>query len=398
MIRFACRFALLSTLALASGAAANPAHTLYSFTGGSDGTVPGGGLVIGPGRVAYGVTQWGGTGCPGHIDGCGTIYKFTPDGTQSVLHAFDLTEGRYPRGELVLDADGNLFGAAFEGGNGKNCPFEGGCGSVFKLATDGTLTKLHAFQGHLDCSRPAGGLVADASGNLYGATESGGFNRHITGYGCVYKIATDGTYSILYAFQGGADGSNPAGPLAIDGDGNLYGVTSGIGGGSGSIFKLTPEGTKTTLYVFTGGPGDGSQPSNGVVRDGAGNLYAATYNGGASNFGTVVKLASGGVESVLHHFAGGTDGTYPNGNLAIDAGGNLYGVTQLGGGPQCNGNGCGTVFKIASDGTYSQLHVFKRHAGRFPIGAPAVNRHGDVLGTTAEGGDAASGTIFKIKN
>src|SRR5262249_8846544 len=150
----------------------------------------------------------------------------------------------------------------------------------------------------------------------------------------VFKLAPDGTETVLHTFTGGNDGKFPGG-LTEDKAGNLYGTTGGGGGtgcegaGCGSVFKLAPDGTKTMLYAFTGENGDGRYPGS-PIRDRAGNLYGVTgYGGGNScggdGCGTVFKVAPDGTETVLYSFMGGSDGEAPNDGLILDKEGNFTG-------------------------------------------------------------------------
>lgn len=155
--------------------------------------------------------------------------------------------------------------------------------------------------------------------------------------------------SLVYSFQGSADGSGPYGELVADAHGNLYGTTvSGGSYGFGTIFKVVPPAdehgswTETVIYEFQGGAvGDGASPYSGLVLDHAGNLYGTTLFGGSQaicpDCGVVFKLAKPAApdgawtESVLWSFGAAGDGIFPFGALTIDPKGNLYGTTYLGG-------------------------------------------------------------------
>jgi uncharacterized repeat protein (TIGR03803 family) len=153
------------------------------------------------------------------------------------------------------------------------------------------------------------------------------------------------TFSVLYSFRGGANGSQPEGVPFRDGQGNIYGTTASGGSGHGVVFfRLGSTRQEGVLYTFTGGA-DGGTPLAGLVRDTAGSFYGTTYSGGASGDGVVFKLGS--VETVLHSFAG-ADGSHPAASLVRDSAGNLYGTTFYGGTASC---GCGTVFKLDTAGT-----------------------------------------------
>jgi uncharacterized repeat protein (TIGR03803 family) len=204
---------------------------------------------------------------------------------------------------------------------------------------------LYSFAGPTtDGDYPYGGLIFDRSGNLYGATLAGGSAYS----GTVFELkrsSSGWTESVLYNFQGTADGVNPNGPLVMDSSGNLFGTTGyggdtscGQGYGCGEVFELSPGSggvwTKTTVYAFTGSP-DGHAPQTGMIFDKAGNLLGTTLNGGTNDSGAVFELTpkSGGgwTESVVYSFLYGSDGGYPSTPLIIDGAGNIYGTAQFGG-------------------------------------------------------------------
>jgi len=146
---------------------------------------------------------------------------------------------------------------------------------------------------------------------------------------------------VLYSFQGGTDGATPAGGVVFDKAGNLYGATNSGGAfGYGTVYQITPQGRETVLYSFTGGA-DGASPGYGnLVRDSAGNLYGTTTSGGTANLGVVFKVDPTGAETVLHTFTG-PDGKDPQGSVVLDPSGNLYGTTYAGG-----AYGGGVIFEI----------------------------------------------------
>jgi uncharacterized repeat protein (TIGR03803 family) len=214
---------------------------------------------------------------------------------------------------------------------------------------------LHRFAGGTDGSWPFG-VILDATGNLYGTTGSGSDPSCDLGCGVVFKLDPAGAETVLHTF-GGADGFQPLAGLIRDTAGNLYGTTGGGGAyGWGTVFKLDPAGALTVLYSFTGGA-DGSKPEAGVIRDAAGNLYGTTQ-GFASGWGTIFRVDPVGKESTLYNFTGGADGSNPEAGL-IYAAGNLYGTTYQGGDLYgCFQYGCGVVFKMDANGTYTVLHTF----------------------------------------
>jgi uncharacterized repeat protein (TIGR03803 family) len=181
---------------------------------------------------------------------------------------------------------------------------------------------------------------------------------------------------ILYTFTGGNDGGDPAAQLIFDSSGNAYGTTV-VGGTSnfGTVFKLTPHAngkwTETVLYSFLG-EADGKNPYGGVTIDAKGDLYGTTVSGGREGIcdgdgcGTVFKLTRSGdswTESTLYRFRGGTEGFGPGGGVVFDRSGNLYGTTPDGGSVNgCYGSGCGVVYELrpAKSGLWKQkvIHTF----------------------------------------
>jgi hypothetical protein len=281
--------------------------------------------------------------------------------TEVVLHSFTAFQ---PIGNLAFDEAGNLYGVSNlgpdPGFNGtvfqlSPPPAPGGTW---------TYTVLHNFENYFNGGYPVSGLIMDTAGNLYGTTEYGGEAGNCNGLGCgtVFELirpATPGgawTYTVLYYFEDQQSGAFPVGGLAFDTSGNLYGATDS----GGAVFQLAPPSwTFTVIYRFTGGH-DGSRPDAALTFNN-GILYGTTLWGGGGpcppyGCGTAFQLAppqSGGgtwTETILHAFQGGSDGNGPLSNLVFGVGGALYGTTSYGGGKkECPGNlieGCGTVFKL----------------------------------------------------
>jgi uncharacterized repeat protein (TIGR03803 family) len=319
--------------------------------------------------------------------------------TEKILYFFPSpgTNGANLAAPLTLGAGGSLFGTGAGGSTARGCPTSG-CGVVFELVrgTGGTWTEkvLHTFAGHADGSTPESSLIFDASGNLYGTAEYAGNTTVCTGgnepgCGVVFKLSRSGagwTETVLYTFTGGTDGGNPVGGLVFDSAGNLYGTTttagnvSACGGvGCGTVFELSPSGsswTETTLHTFVDNGTDGVVPTGPVTLDASGNVYGVTLYGGNPGFGTVFQLAasSGWAETILHNFTGGTDGWNPNGGLILDAAGNVYGSTVLGGNPAfCGSDGCGVVFKLSATSSWSEtvLTTAAPFDGEFIVGLTA---------------------------
>ena len=339
-----------------------------------------------------------------------------PSSLFKVLEAFNGTNGNFVGAGPILDSAGNVYGITAAGGDLK-CKdtllrANGlGCGIVFEISNLGQLKVLHRFTGPPDGAVSFARLVRDSAGNLYGTTIGGGTGTACStgnppGCGTLFKVDKAGKETVLYNFKGtnggpNGDGSNPEGVLVLDATGNIYGTTGGGGLGFGTVFKLDSTGKETVLYRFKGvttiskdgwGPGD-------LVEDQAGNLYGTTIFGGlitpicTGGCGIVYKISKTGKETVLYRFTGdGTngDGGSPMCTLAIDASGNLYGTTELG------GMGHGTIFRISSTGKETVLHRFNGNDGDGPSGALRRDATGNLYGTAGSGGSGTHGVVFRL--
>jgi uncharacterized repeat protein (TIGR03803 family) len=261
--------------------------------------VPSGALLMDASGNLYGTTLAGGKGnC---LFGCGAIYKLDTAGKLDVLYEFTGgKDGNYAVGPLVQDTAGNLYGIAVYGGD-LSCPQEVqyGCGTVFKLTPSGKFTVLHAFTGGSDGALPAPGLLLDKAGNLYGAAGEGGSTNcedpsgPPIGCGTLFKLSANGKFTVLHTFTGDLDGNGPNGGLIQDPEGNLYGTTETGTTNSfyGAVFELKKTGKMIVLHQLNGNT-DGATPLAGLIRDSAGNLYGTAY----TNFtlfninGTVFKV------------------------------------------------------------------------------------------------------------
>ena len=363
---------------------------------------------------------------------------------ESVLYSFQGgTDGQYPIGRTVFDATGNLYGVT-QGGGSDTCTSYSLCGIVYELSPPArsgdpwTETILHTFQGHTggDASDPLGGLVMDASGNLYGATGGGGTGDceilgTFPGCGAVYEVSPPTekggawTEQVLYSFQGGMDGAFPYGEIVFDNAGNLYGATQ-FGGGygkycgvtfyeyCGTVFELSPpklkggSWTEQVLYSFRGRTdamqlGDGANPNGGFVIDKNGTLYGTTQIGGFNcphnsndGCGTVFRLSPpskpGGEwrETIFHRFNPLIDGGEPLAGLVADTKGNLYGTTSA-----------NTVFQLSPPsgnlGLWSEtlIHIFtSKEGGHSPEGSLLFDGT-NLCGTTnGSDGGTSRGTVY----
>jgi uncharacterized repeat protein (TIGR03803 family) len=404
------------------------AETLYNFNGKS-GSQPDSRLIFDANGALYGTAFYGGASQTNTVSGYGVVFRLTPPAsgtgrwTETVLHSFmgGLSGGRYPMGDLVMDAQGALYGVVEMGG-----PHGGGYAYKLTPPASGTgawtQTVLHGFGASSDGNNPVGGLVFDTHGALYGTASYGGAG----GYGIVYKLTPPvsgaGAWkeTILYSFKGQPDGSYPFGSLLIDASGALYGVT--LWGGDtvtasnyGTVYKLTPSGTgtwtETVLHSFKGATVlDGAWPHGGLIFDKSGALYGVTSSGGVPmyNNGTIYKLMppaiAGGqwTEAILHKFTVTLND--PVGNLVLDPQGNLYGVTQNGGtttgaqgaafqlSPPASGSG-GWPFKV--------IHNFascSNAIGCMPQTGLTIDASGALYGTTDTGGPNGliGGAVFRL--
>jgi hypothetical protein len=310
---------------------------------------------------------------------------------ENVLYSFQggPTDGALPVGKMVFDSKGNLYGATTQGGG--ECP-PAQCGAVFELtppAKNGdpwTETVLHIFKGiyngnPLDGNVPAGGIVIDGAGNLYGTTGYGGTGSCVlsgtkVGCGTVYELSPPtrqgGTWTetVLYSFQSGKDGYLPWGDLIFDAKGNLYGATE-YGGGYGSC--------NSPYYQYCG-----------TVFE----VSPSKKNGGAWT------------EKVLYSFKSGMDGANPNGGLIFDAKRTIYGTTQFGGNDSgdCGSGGCGTVFDLKpptkKNGAWSERVLYRFKSGpdaSEPVAGLVSGGGGSVYGTTLGGGNSGLGAVFQLK-
>jgi uncharacterized repeat protein (TIGR03803 family) len=260
-----------------------------------------------------------------------------------------------------------------------------------------TFTVLYAFQGGTDATDPSGNLILDESGNLYGTASGGEY-----GYGAIFKVDATGKETVLYSFTGGDDGAGLLrGPLARDKVGNLYGTAGGGSGGSGTVFKLDVNGILSVIYSFTDYP----NLNGGLALDPSGNLYGTTEWGGRDGVGSVFKVDPTGKETDLYEFQGLPDGGYANGGVFRDKAGNLFGTTWSGGaGPCYYAEGCGTVFKLSKTGKETIIYRFlDLPDGAFPLFGVALGSPGNFYSTTSGGGrpgcniyGPGCGTVFKV--
>ncbi len=301
----------------------------------------------------------------------------------STLASFAAPAGLAPRGAVIMDSSGNLYGTTPSGG-------ASGDGTVFELAPGGSVpTALATFNG-ANGARPLAGLLIDGSGNLYGTTSSGGAGGG-PGFGTVFELAHgSGRITTLASFDS-IHGGNPEGAVIMDSSGNLYGTTyAGGAAGEGTLFEV-PNGSGTIVSLASFNYANGEYPSGGLIIDSTGNLYGTASLGGSSSVGTVFELVHGsGTITALASF-NRTTGEYPYGGVIMDNSGNLYGTTEWG-----ISSSDGTVFELAhGSGTITPLASFNGTNGSKPY-APLIMDSGNLYGTTDAGGASGLGTVFEL--
>jgi uncharacterized repeat protein (TIGR03803 family) len=319
-------------------------QTLYAFQGGNDGAGPYAPVTIGPNGSLYGTTNQGGDpACP---SGCG-VFEVKPaacathlcPSTEAVLYRFQgNTDGFYPFSNVIFDKAGNLYGTTEQGGSQ-------GPGTVFELTLSKQGWKEHILYNFPSQGpgNPYSGVIFGRTGDLYGTVSSGGC------CGAIYQLSRSDngwTENTIHKFQGKTDGEIPTAALTLSKSGDLIGATgSGGANGEGTVYSLRRSKNGwafTTLYTF---PNEGTGPWAQLTMDASGNLYGTTQGDAVfGTWGTVFKLthtSHGWKETVLHRFTGGNDGGIPLSNIVIDAHGNLYGTASVGG-----TSNVGVVFEI----------------------------------------------------
>lgn len=228
------------------------------------------------------------------------------------------------------------------------------------------------------------------TGDLYGVTQGGG----TFGFGTLYKWAANGTFTVLRSFDNSNDGEFPQWQLIQDKNGNLYGVAAAGGSiGYGTLFKYSKKGTFTVLYNFDV---SGSGPSGRLAQDKKGNLYGVNRTGGTSTAcfghgcGSVYVVTPDGTFTTLYSFTNGDDGVGPVGGLTIDKTGNLFGTSGYGG-----SGGFGTVFVLSASGQFATLFSFNNTNGNSPTGE-LLMLNSDLYTAVYTGGANNLGTVIKI--
>ena len=329
--------------------------------------------------------------------------------TFSVIHNFTSgAEGWTPNAGVTIDAAGNLYGTTSSGGGNASC------GAVFELKHSGSgwvSMPLYSFAGGNDGCIPFGRVTIAAGGGLYGTTYWGGGNG-CSGMGCgtVFYLRPSPRAprsalapwreTVLHSFSGVTDGANPSGDLIFDSSRNIYGTTEfGAGSNNGVIYELSPSGNgwiETVLYTALNFDG-GAEPQGGVAFDSDGNLYGVFAEHGPYGYGATYELSPSGLtwtEQAIHGFTNGSDGRIPLGGLIIDAAGSLYGTTSNGG-----SGGGGVAFELTPSGsgwTFESLYAFQQPYQCGSLDKLAMDGAGNLYGTSFNGGRFGWGAVFKL--
>lgn len=363
-------------------------QTLVALGSDSGVSAANGSLLVTASGTVYGTTPRGGIGLSG------SIFAFSRGATRfTILAVFGGRHGADPVGGLVMDSAGNLYGttayttSGFAGNNSRPTgAFGAGDGTVFELPRGSSaITTLATFDG-ANGQSPEGTLVIDAAGDLFGTTRAGG----ATNQGTVFELpAGSGAITMLASFNG-TDGAFPVSPLTLDSAGNLFGVTpAGGANGDGTVFEMPAGGSLSRLASFNGT--NGSAPSGGVVEDAGGNLFGNAAVGGANGQGLVYEVAaSSNAITTIASFAG-TDGSDPQGQLAIDSSGDLFGTASLDGAAND-----GSAFEIAAgSNAITTLAAFNLANGSLPDGL-APDGNGNYYLITSSGGAFGFGTLDRL--
>ncbi|MGL5017949.1 MAG: choice-of-anchor tandem repeat GloVer-containing protein, partial [Luteolibacter sp.] len=286
---------------------------------------------------------------------------------------------------LVIHSDNLIYGTASIGG-------ASGGGTIFRISGGRveTLVDLNGTTG----TGPTAGLVSGPDGNLYGTCTAGGANQ----FGTFFRVSPAGNFTKLFDFTG-AGGSKPGsvpGELVLHPDGNFYGTTAAGGStGFGTVFKVTTAGVHTVLGTFSGTAGTrkGSQPTGRLAISGT-NLYGLTRFGGTGNFGSAYRITTAGTFTSLFDFTGAAGlrpGANPDGGFVLHSSGDLYGTAEYGG-----SGAYGTAFRLTTANAFTLLHQFSDPTASQPVGELVEGTDGLLYGAAAAGSSSGFGGLFRI--
>jgi uncharacterized repeat protein (TIGR03803 family) len=361
---------------------------LFAFncsSGCPDGRSPDALILASDGNL-YGLAQYS-TGTSG-VGGGGTIFKMTPAGQITVLYTFPLntTTGFYTNGyapdAIAEGSDGMLYGAASSGGQNS-----ASLGTLWRINKNGTgFQVLVRYCTSCTSGGSPNSITAGSDGNLYGTTGYGGYFPssgicESLGCGVVFKLTTGGVYTVLHAFNGTSETSEPVG-VTMASDGNLYGSTAG-NLSQGSIFKVTTSGQFSTLYLFA----SGTYALSGITQASDGLLYGFSHVVSAPAV-ELFNITTGGS---FQNLAQITQPLYKQFGLAqpIQASdGNLWTAAAEGG----SGN-WGRVLAVTTKGKVVQSLSFTNTNGSFAVGRLVQLANGTIYGTATKGGTLSNGSL-----
>ncbi len=304
-------------------------QTLHTFVPAKDNASPNG-VVLGTDGNLYGSTFGDWTANRG-----GVVYRLSPNGDYSVVHAFDMFEGPQP---IIQGLDGAFYGATTQGGG-----YWGG-GRIYRLTAQGEYTVLHTIGvNYTDPLYTSGALVEGTPGTFYGATSDGGDS----GFGAIYRVGLDGSFAVMHSFlRDGRDGQQAFAGPSLAPDGSIVGTTAySTPYASGSVYRIDPAGNYTMAHGFADDGSEGIWPVTGLTVGPRGVAYGTTSASINADMttgpGTVYQLKNG-VLTVLHKFAAdGSEGSGTRGALTLLPNRDLMGVT-------CEDGpvGAGTIFRL----------------------------------------------------
>jgi uncharacterized repeat protein (TIGR03803 family) len=383
-LTLASALAIFLVLTLSATAAqAQTFSVIHNFTGaGGDGANPQAGVTLRNG-VLYGTTAAGGSGC-------GTVYQITHSGsnwTTVPIYAFHIDDGCFPVARVVFGPDGWLYGTTSKGSVGAGVvfylipPVSARCETAACYWRHNTV---HWFDPITEGTNPGSGdLIWDQSGNMYGILNQGGKY----GYGTVWRILNNTTYLTLYSFGNGGD---PWGGVILDASGNLYGTTT-----ENAVYELPSPyySQESILHDLQGN--DGTTPFGGLIMDSLGKLYGTTTTGGSGGGGTVFELSHSGF-NLLYSFSSGLSYCGPRASLTMDSAGNLYGTTYCDGANSL-GN-VFKLAKTGNAWVYTSLYDFTGGIdGAYPFSNVSIDTDGTLYGTASAVGQYGDGVVWMIK-
>ena len=361
---------------------------LHTFSCGSDGATPQGGLSLGTDGKIYGTTAYGGD------SNAGVLFRIDEDDsfhivTQLAYSIYEPLNPGIPTAAPTMGADGLLYGITVGGGTEQQ-------GTVYAVPT-GTnqlgADIIHSFgSSSNDGYSPYGKLVQTPDGRLHGTTPWGGsFDR-----GILFSVNPNGSgYHIDHHFGSSAsDGQTPMYALTLAADGSLYGsTTEGGTNGAGVLFKLDTSGHFSIINQLTQ---NAAWPSTSLVITSDGSMFGGSFKGANSDIdGTIFKRSPDGSIQVLHGFNWKVDGAGPAALVRLPDG-YFYGTTVGGG---TGSTDAGTIFRMSEDGQLAVAFVFDGVTASTPQGELAVGTNGAIYGATIYTNpsipESNCGTVFK---